>query len=54
MCLWRRTLHACSDLTRLLIPGLARRLGVEVGVAQGIMERLESEGYVRPPTKGRK
>lgn len=54
VCLWRRTLHACCDLTRLVTPGLARRLGVGHGIAQDMMDRLEREGYIRPPAKGRK
>ena len=37
-----------------MTPGLARRLGVGHNVAQEIMERLEREGYIRPPAKGRK
>ena len=50
-CLWRRTLHACLDLSRMQPSGLARRLGVGVTVAQGIIERLEHEGYLRPRKK---
>ena len=53
-CLWRRGLMACSESSRILVPGFARRLGVEINVAQGIVHRLEREGYITAPTKGKR
>ncbi|XP_052260774.1 uncharacterized protein LOC127864923 [Dreissena polymorpha] len=53
-CLWRRTLLACLDLDRVLAPTLATRLGVEVTVGQGLVNRLNKEGYLKPPTKPKK
>ena len=54
MCLWRRALHTCTSMTRLVIPDFARRLGVEMPVAQGLVNRLEKEGVVKQATKGTK
>ncbi|XP_065174734.1 HORMA domain-containing protein 1-like [Sycon ciliatum] len=53
-CLWRRGLMACSESNRILVPGFARRLGVEINVAQGIVHRLEREGYITTPTRGKR
>lgn len=53
-CLWRRTLMACMEFKRVLAPQLARRLGVETTVAQGLINRLEKEGYVTKGGKGKK
>ena len=50
-CLWRRSLAACMVSTRLLPYELANRLGVENNVAQGLMKRLEKEGFLVTPTK---
>ncbi|XP_067655644.1 HORMA domain-containing protein 1-like [Haliotis asinina] len=53
-CLWRRALMACTDMSRLLAPHLARRLGIEITVAQGLMNRLEKEKFIRNSGKGKK
>ncbi|KAK7481867.1 hypothetical protein BaRGS_00026893 [Batillaria attramentaria] len=53
-CLWRRALAACTEFTRMLAPALAQRLGVDTTVAQGLINRLEKEGFIRAPNKGRR
>ncbi|WAR14021.1 hypothetical protein MAR_004126, partial [Mya arenaria] len=53
-CLWRRTLTACLELDRIVAHSLATRLGVEVTVAQGLVNRLNKEGFLKPPTKPKK
>lgn len=53
-CLWRRTLLACSDLNRILPTNLARCLKVEMSIAQGLVKRLEKEGFVRSNSKGKR
>ncbi|XP_076115674.1 uncharacterized protein LOC143083287 [Mytilus galloprovincialis] len=53
-CLWRRTLTAVPELSRVLAPNLAKRLGVEVSVAQGLMNRLEKEGFLKSSGKNKK
>ncbi|KAH9519181.1 HORMA domain-containing protein 1 [Bulinus truncatus] len=45
-CLWRRTLSACLEYKRLMAPQLARRLGIDNNVAQGLINRLEKEKYI--------
>lgn len=52
-CLWRRALLSCSELNRVLPHTLAKRMNIEVSVAQGLVNRLEREEYIRPPSKGR-
>ncbi|KAL5502281.1 hypothetical protein EMCRGX_G009027 [Ephydatia muelleri] len=52
-CTWRRALLACTEVSRLVTPTFAKRLGVEMNVAQGLVNRLEREGFVRPPGKGK-
>lgn len=44
----------CLGLNRVLAPVLAKRLGTEMTVAQGLMNRLDSEGFLKPAGKGRK
>ncbi|CAL1545181.1 unnamed protein product, partial [Lymnaea stagnalis] len=53
-CLWRRSLSACSEFKRIVAPQLGRRLGVESTVAQGLINRLEKEGFLKGPSKGKK
>lgn len=53
-CLWRRALMATSEMNRVIGPNLARRLGVEMSVAQGLMNRLEKEGFIRNAGKGKR
>ncbi|XP_064602298.1 uncharacterized protein LOC135468143 [Liolophura sinensis] len=53
-CLWRRALIACTDSTRVVAPTFSRRLGVEMTVAQGLLNRLEKEGFIKNPTKGKR
>ncbi|KAI0213467.1 hypothetical protein LSAT2_001501 [Lamellibrachia satsuma] len=53
-CLWRRALMACTEMSRVLAPSFARRLGVEMTVAQGLLNRLEKEGYIKQPAKGKR
>ncbi|CAH1786348.1 unnamed protein product [Owenia fusiformis] len=54
MCLWRRALMACTEMSRVLQPSFARRLGVEMTVATGLLNRLEKEGFIKNPTKGKR
>uniref|UniRef100_UPI003F77871F HORMA domain-containing protein n=1 Tax=Patiria miniata TaxID=46514 RepID=UPI003F77871F len=44
-CLWRRALLAATEMDRILVPNFSRRLGVEITVAHGLINRLEKEGY---------
>lgn len=53
-CLWRRTLVAIPEMNKILAPNLAKRLGVEVAVAQGLMNRLEKEGFIKSSGRNRK
>ncbi|XP_078346518.1 uncharacterized protein LOC144631821 [Oculina patagonica] len=53
-CLWRRTLLACSELNRILPTNLARHLKIEMSIAQGLVKRLEKEGYIRSTLKGKR
>jgi hypothetical protein len=53
-CLWRRALVASLEFNRIIPPTFARRLGVAVSVAQGLVNRLEREGYVRVPMKNKR
>ena len=52
--MWRRALTACLGLTRVLAPVLAKRLGTEMTVAQGLMNRLDKEGFLKTAGKGKK
>lgn len=45
ICLWRRSLAACLEVTKITSAQLAHRLGVTESVASLLMERLVSEGY---------
>ncbi|XP_033645488.1 HORMA domain-containing protein 1-like isoform X1 [Asterias rubens] len=53
-CLWRRTLLAALEVTRIQIPVFSRRLGVEITVAHGLINRLEKEGYCHSANKGKR
>ncbi|RUS74719.1 hypothetical protein EGW08_017515 [Elysia chlorotica] len=53
-CLWRRALMACTEFKRIVAHQLARRLGIESTVAQGLINRLEKEGFVNSSTRGKK
>lgn len=53
-CLWRRTLVACSELNRILPNTLARHLKLEMSIAQGLVKRLEKEGFIRSTLKGKR
>ncbi|XP_030845046.1 HORMA domain-containing protein 1 [Strongylocentrotus purpuratus] len=53
-CLWRRTLEAAKDMDRVTAPTLAKRLGVETGVAQTLLKRLEKEGYCSVDAKNKR
>lgn len=53
-CLWRRALEAAKDMDRVTAPTFAKRLGVETGVAQGLIKRMESEGYCRVDGKNKR
>ncbi|KAK3727653.1 hypothetical protein RRG08_032612 [Elysia crispata] len=53
-CLWRRALMACTEFKRIVAPQLSRRLGIENTVAQGLLNRLEKEGYINCFTRGKK
>ena len=45
---------ACAETTRIQASSFSKRLGVEVSVAQGLVNRLEREGFVRAPLKGKR
>ena len=45
---------ACQEMKRVLAVNMSRRLGVENTVAQGLVNRLEKEGYVKAPGKGKR
>ncbi|XP_041365115.1 HORMA domain-containing protein 1-like isoform X2 [Gigantopelta aegis] len=53
-CLWRKALMACLESSRVLAPQLARRLGIEVTIAQGLVNRLEKEGFVQNQKRGKR
>lgn len=53
-CIWRRTILACSDLNRILPTNLARYLNIEMSIAQGLVKRLEKEGFIRSTLKGKR
>lgn len=53
-CLWRKTLLACSELNRVLPNTLARHLKLEMSIAQGLVKRLEKEGFIRSTLKGKR
>lgn len=53
-CLWRRALSASIEFSRILTPQFAKRLGVEMSVAQGLVNRLEREGFVKASVKGKR
>ncbi|GFR80041.1 HORMA domain-containing protein 2 [Elysia marginata] len=53
-CLWRRALMACTEFKRIVAPNLAKRLGIETTVAQGLINRLEKEGFISCAQRGKK
>lgn len=54
LCLWRRALLASGEGVKLVVAFFARRLGVTVTVATGLLKRLEREGFIKPaPGAGR-
>lgn len=53
-CLWRRALMAATESSRVIAPSMAKRLGIEVNIAHGLIDRLEKEGFVRNAGKGKK
>ncbi|XP_022083801.1 HORMA domain-containing protein 1-like [Acanthaster planci] len=53
-CLWRRALLAATETNRILVPSFSRRLGVEMTVAHGLVNRLEKEGYCQNASKGKR
>ncbi|XP_071505019.1 uncharacterized protein [Diadema antillarum] len=53
-CLWRRTLEAVVEMERITAPSLHKRLAIEVGIAQGLLSRLQREGYCAPDSKKKK
>lgn len=53
-CLWRRALMAATESSRVIAPSLAKRLGIEVNIAHGLIDRLEKEGFVKNAGKGKK
>jgi hypothetical protein len=52
VCLWRRTLIMCLNMNRVQAHALAKRMNIEQNIAQGLMNRLEREGYIQLPAKG--
>ncbi|BFZ05217.1 hypothetical protein BsWGS_08256 [Bradybaena similaris] len=53
-CLWRRALTTVMEFKRVVAPQLARRLGIENAVAQGLINRLEKEGFLSNSKRGKK
>lgn len=53
-CLWRRALKACMDMSRVLAPTLAKRLGTENTVANGLISRMDKEGFLRSNNRGKR
>ncbi|XP_064634240.1 HORMA domain-containing protein 1-like [Lineus longissimus] len=53
-CLWRRAILACTEISRIVVVNFARRLGVEMTVASGLIHRLEKEGFLKVPGKGKR
>ena len=45
---------ACTEMNRVLAVNMSRRLGVETAVAQGVVNRLEKEGFIKAPGKGKR
>ncbi len=45
---------ACTELNRVVLPTFARRLGIEMNVAQGMLKRLENEGFIHAAAKGKR
>ena len=45
---------ACLESTRVLAPHLARRLGIEVTIAQGLVSRLQKEGFIFNQKRGKR
>lgn len=45
---------ATTESSRVIAPSLAKRLGIEVNIAHGLIDRLEKEGFVRNVGKGKK
>ncbi|KAK3103440.1 hypothetical protein FSP39_019260 [Pinctada imbricata] len=53
-CIWRRALMAATEMKRILAPNLSKRLGVEMNVATGLVNRLEKENYISNAKKGKR
>ena len=45
---------AATEMKRILAPNLSKRLGVEMNVAQGLVNRLEKENYISNAGKGKR
>ena len=45
---------ACTEMNRVLAVNMSRRLGIENTVAQGLVNRLEKEGCIKAPGKGKR
>lgn len=52
--MWRRALLATRDMNRILAVNMSKRLGIENTVAQGLVNRLEKEGYIKAPGRGKR
>ncbi|XP_059168488.1 HORMA domain-containing protein 1-like [Physella acuta] len=53
-CLWRRALLTSLEFKTLVAPQLARRLSIENTVAQGLINRLEKEGFLSSSNRGKR
>lgn len=53
-CLWRRTLLACTEYSRVVPAALSKRLGVPVSMGSSLIQRLENEGFVKSGGKGKR
>ena len=45
---------ACTEFKRVVAPQFAKRLGIETTVAQGLINRLEKEGFLNCSGRGKK
>lgn len=53
-CLWRRALMSVVEVSRILPTSLAKRLSVPINMASMLVQRLETEGYLKAGGKGKR
>ena len=52
ICLWRRTLIAVVETSRVQHTILAKKLAIPVNIATALVQRLEIEGFLKSAGKG--